>query len=528
MKYPHADFWRDPMHLGFKFGKDEYKIMGLAPHGRAEVHIAKMRSLVRLRDGGTYAIPILNQNRTLEEKQTYGGTLRELEALFGAARKPGAHLAQDHQDIAAALQKVYEETLMHTLMHFAQETGHRSLCFAGGCALNCTANGLVRRSGLFDRMFIQPAAGDDGSALGAALYLQHAELKCAHPRQMAMPFWGPEYGRSAMQHVMASLPSGLRVTSFASFDELVAESARRLADGLTFGWFQGRMEFGPRALGNRSILADPRPARMREKINRIIKKREGFRPFAPAVAAGEASLYFDIEPVGASSFAHMLYVSDVKECYREALPAITHVDGSARVQTVSREDNERFWKLLKEFEKHSGFPILLNTSFNVQEPIVCTPADALRTFMETDLDVLVLGEHLMIERRRDVDVTTAQVVPLASPVPATRVRGESRRVVTLGYSGLDNSVAFKREAFPHLHDERCYRIAQGFDSAAALLIDGEVVAAAAEERFTRELATGAFPVQAIRYCLDEAGLTLDDVDHFAHNFSTCRGRAVGE
>ena len=212
-----------------------------------------------------------------------------------------------------------------------------------------------------------------------------------------MPLWGPAFSDEQIQAEI-DIPTGFRARSFKCFDDLIDETAKRLSEGQACGWFQHRMEFGPRALGNRSILADPRQPTTRERINRIIKKREGFRPFAPAVTKEAARKYFDIEAGKEDTFAHMLYVTAVHDEFREALPAVTHIDGSARVQTVSREGNEQFWRLLNAFEKFSGFPILLNTSFNVQEPIVCSPKEALATFVNSDLDFLVLGTTLLIER----------------------------------------------------------------------------------------------------------------------------------
>lgn len=387
------------LYLGFKFNMDEYKIMGLAPHGDPGVYLEAMRSLIKLKAGGVYAIPVLQRNAKDDQQETYGGTLGVLEEMFGPAVEPGADLEQKHIDIAAALQVVVQECLLHTISHFVRQTGHHDLCMAGGVALNCTANGIIQRSGLVKRMFIQPAAGDDGTALGAALWVQHREAGAPPPRKMTMPLWGPSFSDDAIEREI-DLPEGFRAKRFDRFDDLVIEAARRLSEQQACGWFQGPMEFGPRALGNRSILADPRPVTMRERINMIIKKREGFRPFAPAVTEEAARTYFEITEGDEDTFAHMLYVTRVRPEFRDQLPAITHVDGSARVQTVSRQWNPQFWQLLTAFESFAGFPILLNTSFNVQEPIVCTPAEALKTFVATDLDFLVLGTTRLIERVR--------------------------------------------------------------------------------------------------------------------------------
>ena len=381
------------LHLGFEFGLDEYKVMGLAPYGDPRRYFGRFMDLIKLEADGTSIIPILFANRTLEEKETYGGTLRGLAEVLGPARSPEATLEPHHADVAAGLQAALQAALMHTLRHWRAQTGARNLCLAGGVALNCTANGVIQRSGLFRDMFVQPAAGDDGSALGAALWVSR-EPDQRLPR-MRLPFWGPDYDDDAIGRALDQTRSS-RSVAFPSFDELAREVARRLADGQIVAWFQGRMEFGPRALGNRSILADPRDARMRDRINQLVKKREEFRPFAPAVAAEAAHRFFEVAAADADVYAHMLVVAGVRAAYRERLPAVTHVDGSARVQTVSRADHPRFWTLLDEFGKISGMPVLLNTSFNVRgQPIVCTPAEAVDTFRAAGLDALVIGDHLL-------------------------------------------------------------------------------------------------------------------------------------
>ena len=384
------------LHLGFEFGLDEYKVMGLAPYGDPRRHFGTFMDLVKLEPDGTSAIPVLFANRTLEEKETYGGTLRRLAELLGPPRPPESALGQDHADVAAGLQAALQAALMHTLRHFRARTGLRRLCLAGGVALNCTANGVIKRSGLFRDMFVQPAAGDDGSALGAALWVRHRHRREGPPSRMGLPCWGPEFGEEAIGAALECTPPGGPAVSFRSLDDLAREVARRLASGQIVAWFQGRMEFGPRALGCRSILADPRDAGMRDRINQLVKKREEFRPFAPAVTAEAAHRFFEIDEADVHVYAHMLVVAPVRPVYRPQLPAVTHVDGSARVQTVARADHPRFWTLLHEFGKISGMPVLLNTSFNVRgQPIVCTPREAVETFVAARLDALVIGDHLL-------------------------------------------------------------------------------------------------------------------------------------
>jgi len=383
------------LHLGFEFGLDEYKVMGLAPHGDPRRYFGQFMGLIKLEADGTCTIPVLFANRTLEERETYGGTLRQLAEVLGPPRAPDAALDGNHADVAAGLQAALQAALMHTLRYFKAQTGLRNLCLAGGVALNCTANGVIKRSGLFRDMFVQPAAGDDGSALGAALWVQRLHQPDRRLPRMGLPLWGPDYDADAIGRALDEGRCG-PPGAFASFDELAREVARRLADGQIVAWFQGRMEFGPRALGNRSILADPRDARMRDRINQLVKKREEFRPFAPAVTAEAAHRFFELDPADAGLYAHMLVVAPVRAAYRDRLPAVTHVDGSARVQTVSRADHPRFWTLLEEFGKITGMPVLLNTSFNVRgQPIVCTPTEAVATFLAAGLDALAIGDRLL-------------------------------------------------------------------------------------------------------------------------------------
>lgn len=383
------------LYLGFYMGMDEYKVMGLAPYGNPRRHFGKVMELVNLKTDGTYTIPAFANDKTPVEKETHAGVLKMLAEKFGPPREPDSEITQDHRDIAAALQAVLQTCQLHVARHFKRETGQNRLCLAGGVALNCSVNGVLRRSRLFEHMFVQPAAGDDGCALGAALFAQKLQDPDFKPRKMVMPLWGPEFEDDEIRRALEERADCVW-TKVETFDELCNQVAVRLAAGKVIAWFQGRMEFGPRALGNRSILADPRDPGMRERINRLVKKREGFRPFAPVVTAESARRYFEIAPGDEDTFAHMLYVTQVLPAYRQKLPAITHVDGSARVQTVSQEQNPPLWRLLKAFEQVTGLPILLNTSFNVKgEPIVCTPREATNTFRNARLDALVLGNYLV-------------------------------------------------------------------------------------------------------------------------------------
>jgi natural product biosynthesis luciferase-like monooxygenase protein len=404
------------LYLGFYMNSDEYKVMGLAPYGNPRRFLNQMMEFVSLKPDGTYTVPLLAENRTLEERETHRGVLKYLEHKFGPAREPEAEITGFHKDIAAALQAMLQACQMHVLRHLKRLTGHTNLCLAGGVALNCSVNGAIRRSELFKQMFVQPAAGDDGTALGAALYAQRLHDPGFKRRRMIVPLWGPEYSQAEIvRAVQASVGATNGLASSAwfehvptgSWESLCKEVARRITEGQIIGWFQGRMEFGPRALGSRSILADPRDPGMRDRINALVKKREAFRPFAPVVTEEAAARIFEIQPGDESACAHMLYVTHVKPAWRDKLPATTHVDGSARVQTVNREQNPRLWDLLQEFQRSSGIPVLLNTSFNVRgQPMVCTPQEAIETFAIAKLDVLVLGETMLVrrgEREKEAD-----------------------------------------------------------------------------------------------------------------------------
>jgi carbamoyltransferase len=382
------------LYLGFQFNMDEYKVMGLAPYGDPRRYFAQIMAMTQLEPGGSYLVPILAEDRTPEERHAHLGVRRALAERFGPPRVPESAIERRHMDIAAALQAVLQTCELHVLRHYREVTGLRTLCLAGGVALNCTANGVVKRSRLFRDIFVQPAAGDDGTALGAALFVQH-QREPATPHYDGPPLWGPAFDTAAVARAVSDHEC-CRVERYVDFDDLARASAERLAAGQILGWFQGRMEFGPRALGSRSILADPRGADMRERLNRVVKQRESFRPFAPAVVADAAAEYFEIERGDERLYAHMLFVMPVREPYREQLPAVTHVDGTARLQTVTREHDPRFWTVLAEFGRVTGIPVLLNTSFNVRgQPIVCTPTEAVDTFLAANLDALAIDDFLV-------------------------------------------------------------------------------------------------------------------------------------
>jgi natural product biosynthesis luciferase-like monooxygenase protein len=386
-------------YLGFYINSDEYKVMGLAPYGNPRRFFNEMMEFVSLRNDGTYTLPIFANNHTREEQETHAGVLKFLAEKFGPPREPESDTTQLHKDLAASLQSVLQTCQLHVLRHFRRQTGQKNLCLAGGVALNCSCNGLIKRSDLFNHVFVQPAAGDDGSALGAALYAQRLHDPKFKPHRISVPLWGPDFTEAEIRQALEGR-NDCQIVVMDSFDEVCKDVVDRLAEGQIVAWFQGRMEFGPRALGSRSILADPRDPNMRDRINALVKKREAFRPFAPIVAAEAAAKIFEINSGEEDTYSHMLYVTHVRNEYRDKLPATTHVDGSARIQTVFNEQNPRLWQLLNEFAKHSGLPVLLNTSFNVRgQPIVCTPQEGIETFLKARLDVLVIGNFIVIPKK---------------------------------------------------------------------------------------------------------------------------------
>jgi carbamoyltransferase len=318
------------------------------------------------------------------------GVTRRFHELFGPPRLPDDSLDERTADIAASIQRVTEDALVAIARHARERTGARHLVLAGGVALNCLANTRILREAGFDGVWIQPAAGDSGGAVGAALHLYHMVLRGARRGPLRNAYLGPDYG----DRVEAFLAGhGIDYARLGD-RELVATTASLLAAGNVVGWYNGRMEFGPRALGARSILADPRDPGMKDTLNAKIKHREPFRPFAPAVLLEAADDYFDL---GCSS-PYMLFVAGVRSDRRAELPAVTHVDGTARLQTVTPEENGRFEALIRAFGQQTGVPVLVNTSFNVRgEPIVCTPEQAYNCFAHTDIDYLVLG-NCLVER----------------------------------------------------------------------------------------------------------------------------------
>ena len=399
--------------LGFPGFGDEYKLMGLAAYGEPR-HAAEVARLVPAAGDGGFRLDLryfrhLSEGveMTWEDGAPTLGSIwtPALEELLGPARQPGDDLTDRHRDLAASLQRVYEERFFALVRALQKRTGLSRLALAGGCALNSVANGKLFAETDVEEVFIQAAAGDAGTALGAALWVHHQEL--GGPREFVMEhsYWGPAYGEAEARRAIAErLPGsqgadgtweheGAPVRVAAAPDEaaLVAETAAGIAAGEVVGWYQGRSEWGPRALGNRSIVADPRRGDMRDLLNRKIKRRESFRPFAPSVLEERTGDWFTIDVPD----PFMLKVYPVRPERRAAVPAVTHVDGTGRLQTVSRRANPRYWALIRAFEERTGVPMVLNTSFNENEPIVNTPAEALDCFLRTRMDRLVIGDVVL-------------------------------------------------------------------------------------------------------------------------------------
>jgi len=405
-------------YTGFKVNSGEYKLMGLAPYGEPKYVNLILDHLIDLKADGTFRLNMAYFNYATGLTMTN----QKFAALFGAPRRsPESELGQREMDIAASIQVVTEEVVLRLGNTVCAELETENLCLAGGVALNCVANGRLLREGQFKQLWIQPAAGDAGGAIGAALsvwyeYLQNPRIP-QKPDAMQGSYLGPRYRDDEIKHDLTAALDRPAVYDYFPDPDLFDQVAQLLAAGNVVGWFQGRMEFGPRALGGRSIIGDPRNPEMQSVMNLKIKYRESFRPFAPSVLAEKVSEYFELDQAS----PYMLIVADVQEKLRlsltpeqqqlfgieklkiprSTLPAITHVDNSARIQTVHSDTNPRYYQLLKRFEQLTGCGVLVNTSFNVRgEPIVCTPADAYRCFMRTEMDYLVIENFVLAKTQQ--------------------------------------------------------------------------------------------------------------------------------
>lgn len=426
---------------------DEYKVMGLAPYGDPARYRDLFRQLYTLYDDGAYAI---HADRL------------PLLATVGLPRRTGEPFTQIHKDLAAALQDAVETMVLHLLRHYQRRTGLRRLCLAGGVAHNCTMGGKLLQAGLFDDIFVQPASYDAGCALGAALAVHQELCPKLSITPLAHVYWGTHAGSD--DEIRAHLEPWRALVDIEALEDTPRQVATLLAEGAAIGWVQGRSEFGPRALGNRSILADPRPLDNRDLINAMVKKREAYRPFAPAVIEERAHDFFDI-PEG-TRLPFMLFAVPVREHMRARLQAITHIDGTARVQTVSRQQNARFHDLVHAFGELTGIPILLNTSFNNNaEPIVDSVEDAVVCFLATGLNYLVVGDYLV--RRRQVDRTALlDLVPTLPP--HLRVSRSRQWVPEQGWQWIHTCTSHVAPRYDARLSEALYELLTRADDQATL------------------------------------------------------------
>ena len=417
VEFPHSlgvFYTAATQYIGFHKYGDEYKVMGLASYGEPE-YLSEFRKIVQLKNDGQFELDLdyfLHHSEGVDMTwyncaPTMGMLYSDKFAeRFGPPREPRAEITKRHENIAASLQAMLEEAVFHLLDYLYQKTKNKNLCMAGGVAFNCVANGKILENTPFQEIFIQPAAGDAGTAIGAAYYIYHSTL--GEPRCFTMKdvFYGPGYSDKELAEALEKYELKYEVYD----DEgIVRAAAKAAADGQVVGWFQGRSEFGPRALGNRSIVVDPRSMEMKDLINKRVKYREPFRPFCPSILAEAVGDYF--EQTYPEPF--MLKAYKVKEDKKEVIPAVTHVDGTGRLQSVQKDVNPKYWTLIKEFENLTGVPVVLNTSFNENEPIVNSPEEAIECFLRTKMDCLILGNYFV--RKEEHDVIMERVLRTMKP-----------------------------------------------------------------------------------------------------------------
>jgi len=409
--FPHSlgVFYEGLTHfLGFHHYGDEYKVMGLAPYGEPRF-LEEMRRIVRLQEDGSFRLDLsyfqhhtgLFQYQWNNMAPSSSAILSShIETLLGKAREPHEPLEQRHKDLARSIQAMYEEAFFHLLTHLHKRYPSDNLVLAGGCAYNSVANGKIHRRTPFKNSYIQSASGDAGGAIGAAFAVWFEQAK-KRDCEMDHAYWGPAFDDAAIERMLSQSGDEIRgqgctIARLADEGELCRRVAAAVADGKVIGWFQGRMEWGPRALGNRSILGDPRRSDMKDILNLKIKRRESFRPFAPSILREAVPDWFTDD----DAVPFMMKVFPIREEKRSQIPAVTHVDGSGRLQTVDRATNPRYYRLIEEFGRITGIPIVLNTSFNENEPVVCRPEEALACFLRTKMDMLVLGDHVVERAER--------------------------------------------------------------------------------------------------------------------------------
>ena len=405
-------------YTGFKVNSGEYKLMGLAPYG-SPIYEDKIKQLIDIKEDGTFRMDQSYFNYSTGLTMTNN----KFDDLFGKKRRipDKEKLSQFHMDIAASIQKVTEEIMIKLAKSIRSEYGIKNLCLAGGVALNCVANGKILKEKIFEKIWIQPAAGDAGGSLGAALalwYIEQGNTRVVNSNDsMNGSYLGPEYSQDQIEKELLLIGANFETLNY---ENLIDKTAEYLSNEKAIGWFQGRMEFGPRALGGRSIIADPRSEKMQKTLNLKVKYRESFRPFAPSILQEDLSSWFDIS----TESPYMLFVANVNEkkqikmteeqknlfgidklnIKRSEIPAVTHVDYSARIQTVKRDTNKRYYDLISKFKKKTGCPVIVNTSFNVRgEPIVNSPKDAFNCFMGTDLDYLIIGNSILDKNKQNLN-----------------------------------------------------------------------------------------------------------------------------
>lgn len=374
--------------LGFKALSDEGKVMGLASYGNKEKYKLKFNKLLSIDDHGFFKV---NFDLTAHQASYGNNSIKDIISLFGPPRKLGDKITQHYCDIAAGLQYIIEKVGIKLAKHLYNLTKSKNLCLSGGVALNSVMNHKILNETPFENIYIQPASNDAGTSVGAALYLYHQKSKGRLAKQETDVYLGPEYGNDQIEKSLKDFK-----LNYSFCRNPTKEAAKKIAKSKIIGWFHGRMEFGPRALGNRSILADPRIPEMKDVLNKNIKFRESFRPFAPSVLAEDYNSFFKISTLS----PNMLLIADVIKKKRNKIPAVTHVDGTARLQTVEKNTNKLFWELISEFKDLTGIPVILNTSLNVRgDPIAENPEDAIKTFLKTGMDYLFIGNFIVDKKK---------------------------------------------------------------------------------------------------------------------------------
>ncbi|MFC1821658.1 carbamoyltransferase [Thermodesulfobacteriota bacterium] len=379
-------------YLGFKPDSDEWKIMALASYGdRDNEYYQKMKDVISLEENGGFELDLSYFNYYLFDKQPTMYSSKMIE-LLGKPREKGGNIKERHMHIAAALQRVFEESITHLLQDLYEQKKCRNVVLSGGGFMNSVFNGKVLDNSPFEDVFISSCPDDSGTSVGAALYIYHCKYKKDNKNHQLHNYWGPSFSNEEIKDTLDKYK-----VKYQYYDDIECVAAELITNGSLVGWFQGRMEFGQRALGNRSILANPCIAEMKDTINKAVKYRESFRPFAPAILEEYTEEFFEIKPGILAPFMEKVY--PIRKEKQELIPAVVHIDGSGRLQTVSKSINARFYKVIDEFRKLTGIPVLLNTSFNLNgEPIVCTPTDAIRTFFSCGLDYLCMGNYLVAKK----------------------------------------------------------------------------------------------------------------------------------